>query len=125
MVTGILLGTIMYACVYRREWLLAFRTANKNREKAASCYYIGREDQSVNENVMISRIDQQIKVNKLMIDYLTEKKQTLTKQKRLYQYMRNYLEIISHKGGVQIHKGYPHRRYAREAGFHIPSEALF
>ena len=31
-------------------------------------YYIGREDQSVNESVMIKRIDQQIKVNKIMVD---------------------------------------------------------
>ena len=30
-------------------------------------YYIGRADQSVNEQVMIGRIDQQIKVNKLML----------------------------------------------------------
>lgn len=57
-------------------------------------YYIGREDQSVNEEVMISRIDQQIKVNKLMIDYIVEQKPNILKQKRLYQYMRNYLEII-------------------------------
>lgn len=57
-------------------------------------YYIGREDQSVNESVMISRIDQQIKVNKLMIDYLVEKKTEVITNKRLYQYMRNYLEII-------------------------------
>ena len=32
-------------------------------------YYIGREDQSVNESVMIGRIDQQIRVTKLMLDY--------------------------------------------------------
>lgn len=57
-------------------------------------YYIGRTDQSVNESVMISRIDQQIKVNKLMIDYLISKKPELLKNKRQYQYMRNYLEII-------------------------------
>ena len=31
-------------------------------------YYIGREDQSVNEKVMISRLDQQIFVTKTMID---------------------------------------------------------
>ena len=31
-------------------------------------YYIGREDQSVNEKVMISRVDQQIFVTKSMID---------------------------------------------------------
>ena len=37
-------------------------------------YYIGRQDQSVNETVMISRIDQQIRVTKLMIDYLVGRK---------------------------------------------------
>lgn len=57
-------------------------------------YFIGRSDQSVNESVMISRIDQQIRVTKLMIDYLVAKKQELVKNRRLYQYMRNYLEII-------------------------------
>lgn len=58
-------------------------------------YYIGRADQSVNEEIMISRIDQQLKVNRLMIDYLVERKQELVKNKRQYQYMRNYLEIIT------------------------------
>lgn len=57
-------------------------------------YYIGREDQSVNESIMIGRIDQQLMVNKLMIDYLVEKKPEIIKNKRMYQYMRNYLEII-------------------------------
>lgn len=57
-------------------------------------YYIGREDQSVNESIMIGRIDQQLTVNKLMIDYLVEKKPEIIKNKRMYQYMRNYLEII-------------------------------
>ena len=31
-------------------------------------YFIGRADQSVNEQVMIGRVDQQIKVNRIMID---------------------------------------------------------
>ena len=35
-------------------------------------YYIGREDQSVNETIMIGRIDQQLKVNQIMIDYMSE-----------------------------------------------------
>lgn len=65
-------------------------------------YYIGREDQSVNENIMISRIDQQIRVNKIMIDYLVEKKAELIKKKRLYQYMRNYLEIITTVSSVLL-----------------------
>lgn len=58
-------------------------------------YYIGRADQSVNEEVMISRIDQQIRVNKRMIDYFVAKRPEVIKNKRLYQYMRNYLEIIT------------------------------
>lgn len=57
-------------------------------------YYIGRADQSVNEEVMISRLDQQIKVNKLMIDYYVDNKPEIVKIKRRHQYMRNYLEII-------------------------------
>ena len=35
-------------------------------------YYIGREGQSVNESIMISRIDQQIKVNKIMVDFFVQ-----------------------------------------------------
>ena len=58
-------------------------------------YFIGRDDQSVNEAIMISRIDQQLKVNKIMIDYLVERKTELMKNKRRFQYMRNYLEIIT------------------------------
>lgn len=34
-VTGILMGAVMYAVVYRSEWLLAGKPANKNREKTA------------------------------------------------------------------------------------------
>ena len=57
-------------------------------------YYIGRADQSVNESVMISRVDQQVRVNKLMIDYMAEHREEIEQHKRLYQYMQNYLEII-------------------------------
>ena len=57
-------------------------------------YYIGRADQSVNESVMITRVDQQVKVNKLMIDYMVDHEKDVLRDKRLYQYMRNYLEII-------------------------------
>lgn len=34
-------------------------------------YFIGRDDQSVNEAVMIRRIDQQLRVNKLMVNSYT------------------------------------------------------
>ena len=55
-------------------------------------YYIGRDDQSVNERVMIGRIDQQLKVNRIMIeDYDLWK----ISNKKLRRYMFNYLEIIT------------------------------
>lgn len=55
-------------------------------------YFIGREDQSVNEAVMIKRIDQQIKVNKLMIESVNLWK---ISNRKLRRYMFNYLEIIT------------------------------
>lgn len=56
-------------------------------------YFIGREDQSVNEKVMISRIDQQLKVNRRMIDYMVEKNPKKM-NKKIRRYMLSYLEII-------------------------------
>ena len=54
-------------------------------------YYIGREDQSVNEKVMISRIDQQLFVTRSMVDMYQLKK---IKSKKLRKYMLNYLAIM-------------------------------
>lgn len=54
-------------------------------------YFIGREDQSVNESVMIGRIDQQLKVNYIMIDYITS---TTIDHPKVRSYMKNYLDII-------------------------------
>ena len=61
-------------------------------DKSFYHYYIGREDQSVNEQVMISRIDQQIKVNKLMVEGYNYKR---IQNRRVRNYMFNYLEIIT------------------------------
>ena len=55
-------------------------------------YFIGRDDQSVNERVMISRIDQQIRVNKIMVDAFDLWK---IPNRKLRHYMFNYLEIIT------------------------------
>ena len=54
-------------------------------------YFIGREDQSVNEKVMISRIDQQIFVTKMMIDMYELRR---IQSKKLSKYMLNYLAIM-------------------------------
>lgn len=54
-------------------------------------YFIGREDQSVNEKNMIARVDQQIFVTKSMIDMYQLRSVT---SKKLRQYMINYLAIM-------------------------------
>lgn len=65
-------------------------------------YYIGREDQSVNEKVMIGRVDQQLRVNKLMIDYTVRNRKMIFAGKRLKQYMLNYLEIITTISSIML-----------------------
>ena len=55
-------------------------------------YYIGREDQSVQENIMIQRIDQFILVNKLLF---TEVNLEEIEDVHLRRYMLNFLEIIT------------------------------
>lgn len=54
-------------------------------------YFIGRGDQSVNEKVMIGRIDQQLRVNKILIDDCDVWK---IKNRKLRNYMISYLEIM-------------------------------
>lgn len=54
-------------------------------------YYIGRDDQSVNEAVMTKRIDQQIKITKIMIDSFDLDS---IKSKKLQSYMLQYLSIM-------------------------------
>lgn len=60
-------------------------------------YFIGRDDQSVNQEVMIRRLDQQAKVNRIMYDYFSDSVRDgrIEKKSHLYKYMYNYLEIIT------------------------------
>ncbi len=55
-------------------------------------YFIGREDQSVNESVMMGRIDQQLKVTRIMIDAV--ELPDSVEEKRLERYMENYLSMM-------------------------------
>ncbi|MHC1719691.1 MAG: glycosyltransferase family 2 protein [Clostridiaceae bacterium] len=56
-------------------------------------YFIGRSDQSVNERVMIKRIDQQIKITRIMIEsYNLEELKLL--QPKLSNYMLRYLSMM-------------------------------
>ena len=54
-------------------------------------YFIGREDQSVNEKVMLSRIDQQLRITRVMIDSVDL---NTIDQPKLRQYMHNYLSMM-------------------------------
>lgn len=65
-------------------------------------YFIGRVDQSVNEKVMIERIDQQIKVNKLLVDYYVREKQRIIVNGKVRRYMLNYLDIITTVSSVLL-----------------------
>lgn len=71
-------------------------------------YYIGREDQSVQEDIMIGRIDQAIRVHELMVDSVQIMEiEDVHKRK----YMLRYLEIITTVCSVLLIKsGTPENR---------------
>jgi glycosyltransferase involved in cell wall biosynthesis len=54
-------------------------------------YFIGREDQSVNEKVMMSRIDQHVRVAKQMIDAVDV---MAIPERHLRKYMESYLSMM-------------------------------
>lgn len=54
-------------------------------------YFIGRADQSVNEHVMIKRIDQQLKVNRMMMDVPVSPYEV---PDALYGYLLHHLRIV-------------------------------
>lgn len=62
-------------------------------------YFIGRSDQSVNEEVMIGRVDQQIKVNKIMIDQYDLK---TIQNYQLRKYMSSYLDIMMTVSSIML-----------------------
>lgn len=55
-------------------------------------YFIGREDQSVQENIMIERVDQQLKVNKMMIHQINIDQ---LRSEKLQDYLLRHLEIVT------------------------------
>ncbi|MBQ0001692.1 MAG: glycosyl transferase, partial [Clostridiales bacterium] len=55
--------------------------------------------QSVNEAVMIRRIDQQLRVNKLMVDVMHEAK---FPNRKIRRYMMSYLDIITIVSSIML-----------------------
>ncbi len=62
-------------------------------------YFIGREDQSVNESVMLKRIDQQIRITKIMIE---SHDMSQIKNKKLRSYMIKYLCMMMTVSSVYL-----------------------
>lgn len=56
-------------------------------------YYIGRSDQSVNEKIMIQRVDQQIRVTDMMTEYINSINKDEIPEK-LYKYLVHYLGMM-------------------------------
>ena len=55
--------------------------------------YIGREDHRVNEKIMVKRVDQQVRITKIMIDAV-DLYALPPEQKKLRAYMFNYLFMM-------------------------------
>ncbi|HSO70824.1 MAG TPA: glycosyltransferase family 2 protein [Arachnia sp.] len=76
-------------------------------------YHIGRADQSVNESVMLRRLDQQLRVNRLMIEALPDAEST---NPALHRYLVHYLGLICAVSSIMlIRAGQPeHLRQKRD-----------
>ncbi len=77
-------------------------------------YFIGREDQSVQEQVMIRRIDQQLKVNWLMLGQVDLDQ---VEDPRLRRYLLNYLEIVTTVSCVLLFRSGTPEHLERERQF--------
>ena len=77
-------------------------------------YHIGRADQSVNEAVMLRRIDQQLRVTNLMQDALP----TLSAvHPRMHNYLVHYFEVVSAVTSLMLIRSGTRENLARKAGF--------
>ena len=76
-------------------------------------YHIGRTDQSVQESVMLRRLDQQLRVNRIMIDALPSAGST---PEALQRYQVHYLGLVCGVSSIMlIRAGQPeHLRQKRE-----------
>lgn len=74
-------------------------------------YFIGREDQSVSEEIMIGRIDQQIRVNKLMMEHMAQQK-NLAKRQR--EYMFHMLIMITTVSSILLIRSGTEENYEKK-----------
>lgn len=67
-------------------------------------YFIGRSDQSVNESIMLSRLDQQLAVNRAMLPALDAVRKDPHSPRELRRYMLHYFEIVSAVSSILLIK---------------------
>lgn len=65
-------------------------------------YFIGRADQSVSEEVMIRRVDQQLRINRMMIDHVGRVCRTPGVSQALCRYLVHYAAIVSAVSSVLL-----------------------
>lgn len=65
-------------------------------------YYIGRADQSVNEEVMLGRIDQYVRVNRIMLRHLSEVRRDPTVPSGALRYLLHYAGIVCATSSVLL-----------------------
>ncbi|MFV0254433.1 MAG: glycosyltransferase family 2 protein [Beutenbergiaceae bacterium] len=76
-------------------------------------YFIGREDQSVAEHVMLRRLDQQLRVNRVMLTHIAHE---VPPVHPAYRYMAHYLEIVSAvSSALLLRAGTPQSLAAKDA----------
>lgn len=85
-------------------------------------YFIGREDQSVNETVMTGRLDQQMRITRIMVD--AYRLPGDIPSKRLARYMEHYLRlIVAASSMIALLKGTPEAlEMRREMWDHIAAK---
>lgn len=66
-------------------------------------YYIGRSEQSVNEAVMIRRIDQQLEINRLILDHLVSAQSEAVSHK-VRQALYHHFEIVTSISSILLIK---------------------
>lgn len=77
-------------------------------------YFIGRPDQSVNESVMVGRIDQQLRVTNLMQESLPSVSDV---HPHLHNYLVHYFQVVSAVTSLMLIRSGTREDIARKTGF--------
>ncbi|ROR96867.1 glycosyltransferase involved in cell wall biosynthesis [Salana multivorans] len=80
-------------------------------------YYIGRPGQSVNEAVMLARVDQQLAVNRAMLPALDAARKDPHAPKAMRRYLLHYFEIVSAVSSILLIRAGSEAALAKKEAF--------